>query len=335
MEGYTLAGEEGTDAYELPFARAAAAYCGRALSEVALFRPGIDWFTAQGQRDRDVFIPHNGAMSIGLERAAAARGARAMLHGDGGDQWLDGSILYYQEFVRDADLRGFAAALGRDAAAIGWRAAFPRALRSGLGHFVPAALRRRVNLARVHNRYVDPAHLFWIQPEWRERLHEMELAYSAARPVNPMQGSQWGRLFSPYRALALDMMQRQRGHNGIETREPMQTRQFIEFACTTPEWIRAQGGQTKVVHRKAMKGVLPEAILTRTSKAEFSAPDVTVSFARFAADHAAGPLAQVCEPDGLRGLAAAEGNMRVDPELGWEVWGCCAIAAFLDHAPEA
>lgn len=335
MQGYTLAGEPGTDSYELPFARAAAVHCGRTLTEVSLFRPDIAWFIDQGRRDRDIPIPHNGAMSLGLEHAAAAQGARAMLHGDGGDQWLDGNILYYQELARAADLCGFGKALGRDATAFGWGAALPRALRSAIGAWVPDALRRNVRARRVRERYADPNYLFWMRPEWRKRLREMELDYASSLPASPLLGSQTGRLFSPYRALALDLAQRQRAQSGLETREPMQTRQFIEFACVTPEWIRLQGGVGKVVHRKAMAEILPDVILDRTSKAEFSSPKMDSAFARFAAERAAGPISHICSPDGLRRLTASDNNMRVDPELGWEVWGCCAIAAILDQCQAA
>lgn len=332
FDGYTLAGEKGSTAYELPFARAAAEHCGRSLSEVPLYRPGIEWFIDQGRRDCDIMIPPNGAMSINLERAAVARGSRAMLHGDGGDQWLDGTVLYYQELALDLDLSGFAAALLRDVGSDGWRATLPRALRSGFGGFAPAWLRRAVQSRRMGRYYADPAIVHWLQPEWRHRLQAMEVAYEAQVSGHPMERSKKRRLFSPYRSMALDLMQRQRGQSGLETREPMQTRQFIEFACTTPEWIRNQAGVTKVVHRKAMVGVLPDVILERRSKADFTMPDILSAFARFASERAAGPLSQICAPEGLRKLTEPNDEMRVDSEVSWEVWGTCAVAAFLTES---
>jgi asparagine synthase (glutamine-hydrolysing) len=329
FDGYTLAGEEGTDAYELPFARAVADHCGRSLTEVPLFRPGIDWFIDRGRRDCDLMIPPNGSMSLDLERAAFARGSRGMLHGDGGDQWLDGSILYYQELALNHDLSGFAAALRRDADANGWAATLPRALRSGLGGFVPERLRTAVRSRRMRQRYVDPDFISWLRPEWRHRLRAMEEEYRTQFQGNPLERSKKARLFSPYRCLALDIMQRQRGQSGLETREPMQTRQFIEFACATPEWIRNQAGVTKVVHRKAMAGVMPTSILERRSKANFTAPRLNAAFACFVRERTDGPISQLCTPTGLRKLTELDSEMHVDSELGWEVWGCSAVAAFL------
>lgn len=329
FEGYTLAGEEGTDAYELPFARAVADHCGRSLTEVPLFRPGIDWFIDRRRQDCDLMIPPNGAMQIDLEGAAVTRGSRAMLHGDGGDQWLDGSILYYQELALNLDLPGFAAALQRDAGADGWRATLPRALRAGLVGFVPEPLRRAVRSRRMQRRYADPAFVHWLKPEWRRRLQTMEEAYRAQVPGSTMERSKRGRLFSPYRQLALDIMQRQRAQSGLETREPMQTRQFIEFACQTPEWIRNQAGVTRVVHRKAMADVLPANILERRSKADFTAPHLNAAFAGFVRERTDGPISQLCTAAGLRKLTELDSEMHVDSELGWEVWGCCAVAAFL------
>jgi asparagine synthase (glutamine-hydrolysing) len=335
LQGYSLAGDEATRAYELPFARAAARHCGRSLIEVPLFRPGIEWFIDQGRRDCDIPIPQNGAMSLDLEQTAFANGSRAVLHGDGGDQWLDGSALYYNEFFRTGDVGGFVKALRRDAKAGSWQRALPQAARIGLGALTPAALRRFAVRKRLHRHFADPDHLYWMLPAWRERLLELQWSYISSLPEDPNARSKWGRLFSPYRALALDFMQRQRGQNGLETREPMQTRQFIEFSTTTPEWIRNQGGVTKVVHRKAMRGIMPDAIVERSSKAEFSAPAMSQQFAEYVRQHRDAGLGALCDADGLSRLVTPPFRLSIDPYYAWEVWGLCAVAALLANSPKS
>jgi asparagine synthase (glutamine-hydrolysing) len=328
LQGYTLAGEPGTGAYELPYAQAAADHCGRSLIAAPLFRPELGWFTAQARKNCDVPIPHNGAMSLTLEQTAHANGARALLNGDGGDQWLDGNIEYYSEFAASLDFSGFAAALIRDAGASGWRKTLPLALRVGAGAFVPMALRRAIRRRRRDWLYRNPAALYWMQPAWRERLLAFDRRYFADLPESPRALANWQRLYSPYRAFALDFMQRQRGQTGIETREPMQTRQFIEFCAAAPKWIFRQGGLTKVVHRKAMREILPDQIIDRTTKGEFSAPALSSAMARAIMAHDRGVLDSFCTDEGIRQLTAADHDFDIDLELGWPVWGCYAVAAF-------
>lgn len=329
LQGYTLVGEPGSDAYELPYARAAADHCRRSLVEAPLFRPGVEWFTARGAADCDIPVPHNAAMSITLEQCAQANGARVWLDGQGGDERLDGTSEYYTEFARAFDIPGFAAALLRDARADGWRRTVPVAVRFALAGFTPLALRRMVWRHRRERCYRNPDDLFWLKPEWRERLLGFEENFTAALPEDRHARGNWNRLLSPYSQFAFDIMQRQRARAGLEARNPMLTCGFIAFCSSAPKWIFLQGGLTKSVHRKAMRGILPDLIVDRTSKAEFSAPTVTRAFAQ--AVQAADPawLEPICDADGLIRLTQPGKQLSIDPYRGWEIWGAYAVAAFL------
>src|SRR5207244_12221613 len=48
----------------------------------------------------------------------------------------------------------------------------------------------------------------------------------------------------------------------IESRVAFLDHKLVEFICTLPEALKLRGWTTKYVVRKAMKGVLPEAILS-------------------------------------------------------------------------
>jgi asparagine synthase (glutamine-hydrolysing) len=270
FQGYTLAAQPGSRAYELPYARAAAAHIGRTLTEVPLFRPPLEWFTAQARHERDIPIPTNGAMTIGIERQAHADGIRVYIDGDGGDEWLQGSFAYYREFLQDGDLAGFVRALRQDSALLGWRKAVPQALRTGLSAFVPNALRRWMKSARRARFYRDPETFYWLKPEIRALLEQQEAAYDAALPADPHAWTKENLFASPFGAFARARMQRQRGMNGIESRHPMFSRQFIAFSLATPEHIRRRAGVSKVIHRIALRGIVPDMILDRRTKAEFS-----------------------------------------------------------------
>jgi asparagine synthase (glutamine-hydrolysing) len=57
----------------------------------------------------------------------------------------------------------------------------------------------------------------------------------------------------------------------VESRVPFLDHKLVEFTCALPERLKLRGGTTKYILREAMKGVLPEAILSR-SKMGFPVP---------------------------------------------------------------
>ena len=57
----------------------------------------------------------------------------------------------------------------------------------------------------------------------------------------------------------------------IESRVPFLDHMLVEFTCSLPERLKLRGGTTKYILRESMKGVLPEAILSR-SKMGFPVP---------------------------------------------------------------
>jgi asparagine synthase (glutamine-hydrolysing) len=59
--------------------------------------------------------------------------------------------------------------------------------------------------------------------------------------------------------------------NGLELRVPFLDHKMVEFAAGLPDRAKLHGGSGKALLRKAMKGVLPEAILHRPKKG-FPAP---------------------------------------------------------------
>src|SRR6185369_10396884 len=57
----------------------------------------------------------------------------------------------------------------------------------------------------------------------------------------------------------------------LESRVPFLDHKLVEFTCSLPERLKLRGGTTKYILRESMKGVLPEAILSR-SKMGFPVP---------------------------------------------------------------
>jgi asparagine synthetase B (glutamine-hydrolysing) len=69
-----------------------------------------------------------------------------------------------------------------------------------------------------------------------------------------------------------EMEERAAAAAGIEQRHPFNDRRLAEFGLALPECQRWSGGETKVVLRQAMRlgGCVPESVLLRDDKAEFS-----------------------------------------------------------------
>ncbi|MEL7444666.1 MAG: asparagine synthetase B [Pseudomonadota bacterium] len=331
LQGYTLAGDPNSRSYELPYARAAADHVGRTLVEVPLFRPEIDWFTAQVETERDIPIPTNGAMTIGIEKRLVADGSVAYMNGDGGDEWLQGGIQYYRQFVSDRDWSGYWSALKNDLSSVGAKATLPQAIRQLIATLPPERLRKsmRSALRTWRRRRGSGDEYYWLKPALRRRLDELEHAYADSLPDEPIAWVKHNLLKSPFTDLANSMMQRQRGCNGMEPRHPMLTRQFIEFSSQTPEHIKRRAGLTKYVHRHAMAGILPQTVLERRSKSDFPSSEIDREFAAYARDRAESVLGDLCDLKGLSRLISPEFVAKEGDDWDWEIWGVYAVAAFL------
>ena len=106
---------------------------------------------------------------------------------------------------------------------------------------------------------------------------------------------------------------------GIEKRRPLDTAAFVQFVFSTPARLRLRGDRTKFIHVQAMAGLMPQAILERKTKAEFSTvfrvhlDQMTEFFTR------ALPRDRVdwIEPGGMIELYR---NYRDNPQAGWPLW---------------
>lgn len=330
LQGYTMQGIAGSGSDELRYARAVTDHVDRALIEVPMFRPDEPWFRQQAAIDCDVPIPTNGAITILIEQQVALNGSRAFMQGTGGDEWLQGSGQYYREYFEEWAVSSFWRALLSDSRESGWRDAVPYALRSAVSGHVPGWLRAMVKARRRQRKWADPDQGFWLQPDWRARIAMQETAYDLSLPDQLGPWLKTNTFASPYGEFAKSRMQLQMAQNGIEARHPMYSRQFIEFSTTTPDYIKRQGLQdTKRVHRSAMRGILPDLVVDRQSKAYFESNAVDRQFGEFLAGDGKEAILRLCNIDGLSRLIAEHRLQGIDGHWLWEIWGNYASAAFL------
>jgi asparagine synthase (glutamine-hydrolysing) len=329
--GYTLAGRPGTRAHELPYARAVAAHLGRNITEVPLFEPEREWYEACARTDHDVPPPTNGVMSINLEHRAAADGARALLSGVGGDEWLGGSLSYYREFARDRDLAGFVRALREDMAVRGV-GVLGAALRMGAASFLTPDMRRFVDRMRRKDGLDGMADPVWLKPEWRDRVTQRRLQRRADLPLDFGLRNKRARFSDPWALYARANMHRQPAVNGLEVRFPMLSRQFVEFSAAIPEYARLRGGINKFTHRNAMRGLLPDLVVDRGTKATFEAPQANFAFTQFCLGQGASALSDLVDAEQMIRHFSFHSPSDVDGRLTWEIYGLYAAVCFLGHA---
>lgn len=325
IKGFTLRGPTGSDADETRFAHAAGRHVGRSICEAPLHMPGLEWFCQQAKADCDVPGYPNGVMSIELERAAQADGCRVLINGLGGDQWLDGVPNYYPEQLTVHDWPGLIQSLRDDAKHLGWGATGKLLAKALVLHALPQPARHLLSKL-----VAGPASApYWLSNQAKAELLRRRLDYETRLRKDGRWHYKEFKLYFPFNLLAVDLLVRQRARNGLESRSPMLMRSFIEFSATTPERLRLRGGLTKVIHRKAMTGILPDSILERQAKAEFSITwqALEKELAVWLSASRGSDLSVNLDHTGMKRLFATNSEYGIDDRYYWELWGI-----FVTHA---
>lgn len=225
-------------------------------------------YAAQVRDDLDLPDYPNGMMSMSLLAKARDKGAVVVLNGAGGDEWLGGSYYHYADLLRSGRLLSLMRRLWDDRKALS--VAFPPCsiLRLGMWPNLPRWL--RVAGRRVIGRQGLPR---WIPPDFANRialLERLEIEPGPRRCETFAQEDFYRTLWSGWQAQGNEAGDRALARCTIESRSPFNDRRIIEFAFALPEEQRWRHGQPKFLLRQAMKGLLPESIRSRSTKADFS-----------------------------------------------------------------
>ncbi|MGI8837267.1 MAG: asparagine synthase (glutamine-hydrolyzing) [Pyrinomonadaceae bacterium] len=198
-------------------------------------------------------------------------GIKVMLDGQGADEMLAGYPWYLVARVASLLRQGrlmAAGQLSRQAAHLPGIAA-SRLLVSAGGSLLPANLQRLAERA-TGNGLAPP----WLNNNWFMK-HGVD-------PKHALKGVAGNDLRSQLRESlmvnSLPMLLRYEDRNSmahsIESRVPFLTAPLAEFIITLPdEFIIAPDGTSKSVFRRAMRGIVPDAILDRTDKVGFATPE--------------------------------------------------------------
>ena len=283
LEGYTLDFSGDPAADEMAYARAVGVHLGRPIHEVTPAHRPLDWYRETARLYREFPDYPNGSMGLSIAETARSRGSRVLVSGTGGDEWAGGCRLYYAEAIAGGRGRELLTLMQRDAGEAGVWAALWWPLRHGFLPLLPDGLRRDLRqiaaFVRGRGRDRPPS---WLAPAMQQRLaarrkqNELE---SSLRWERLGQRRQWLNLSDPYVTLAREINERRASRMGLEWRQPFWDARIIQAAFATPEHLRLRGPENKWLHRRALAGLLPEQVLQRQSKAEFS-----VAFSRYWSD---------------------------------------------------
>lgn len=274
IEGYTLAFTDDNDANELDFAWAVGDYLGVQIHEIAPTIPPLDWYAESARTTREFPGFPNGSMGIDLRKQAASRGSRVMFTGEWGDALLQGSRAYYAEELRQHNWHALYDSYRTDVAVAGSKRAAGWFLRYGVLPLLPRAfqqgLRRLVR--KVRGRESSDV-LYWLSFTMRK---DLQLRREKYRPLQPAQVRRLSQhdlldmLYSAFGSLVMERLERQNAHAGLEIRHPLGDHRIVQHAFSTPERLRLRGDRSKYIHVQAMRDLMPQAILDRKTKAEFS-----------------------------------------------------------------
>ncbi|MFB0612106.1 asparagine synthetase B family protein [Aurantiacibacter poecillastricola] len=330
IRGYTLEGPARSAADELAYVEAVERFTGRSIRRVPLFIPDLDWFARQAARDRDFATYPNGAMSLNLEKALVDDGCRVAMNGDGGDTWLGGTRSY-REAVELGEFRLLAEGMRAEAAEFGWKVAVKNLLRSLAVPLTPEPLRRAFRNLRRGNTD-DEDHIYYLLNREARVRHNRDFERWLAENDAPGGGvHKVHKLKLAFRQASADMLNRQHAQNGCEYRNPMLSRPFIEFCAQTPESTRLRGMTTKYTHREAMRGIMPEELVNRNSKAEFGV--VSGAHKRklleFFENDVPEELWGAFDADRAKAIVKTYCTAAIDTGHAWPVWGLYSYAVLL------
>ena len=77
-------------------------------------------------------------------------------------------------------------------------------------------------------------------------------------------------LSAPLQPYALEVLDKVAAASGVEVRFPFWDKRLVEFCLALPADAKLSGGWTRLILRRAMEGILPDAIQWRRDKFDFN-----------------------------------------------------------------
>ncbi len=251
--------------------------CGRPTCECPGLEADASWYANYVTEHIDLPPYPNSAMFEPLMQAVSAGGMRVALSGHGGDHLMNGDEGDLSSLVRGIHFVRFVHAirlLAGNISAGEVRGSWVRILlRSAIWPLLPKWLQHRLRWLLRRGQTDSFAWLSWIESKLVRRFDLEDRARRALQDdADYPEGirSICYLIRDGWTAKEMESFERAAAGLKIEYRYPFCDRRVAEFICGLPEEIRWNQGFPKLLMRRAVKGLLPERIRTRTTKAHFT-----------------------------------------------------------------
>ena len=232
--------------------------------------PERPWYEAQVARYQDIPDYPNGSISDAMEEQARETGFKVLLTGLGGDEWFTGSCYHYADFLKQFKflslVREARHEFGRDALMpLPANPLFKWAIKPLVPVNIKQKIKRLLNVPQNGPAWLDPA--FVRSVNLNERINS-EIDWH--RFASFSQADQYTASTRGFQTHGIEMEERSAASFGLELRHPFHDRRLLEYGMALPEEQRSQANQRKLILRRAMQEYLPEIVLHRHTKAEYS-----------------------------------------------------------------
>jgi asparagine synthase (glutamine-hydrolysing) len=272
FQGYTYDFGGVSQIDEMKYVKDVQSFCGRHIQPVAPWLAELEWYQRFAQDFKTFPGFPNCWMGMNLYRQAARNGSRVVISGFGGDEWVGGCDRGYAECLHANDWQGLVACWNEEFSSIGWTKALTRLIRKGLLSQLPGFIKLPLRMAIGQRHYVGFDKEEWLSPRLRRTLEQRRKKFPLQhlpRYARLTQPHQYETLHSPWVLLIQDLEDINCGLMGVEWRRPFVSKRMIEFVFSVPDRLRSSAIFDRVLHRKALKGLLPDSVLARKTKANF------------------------------------------------------------------
>jgi asparagine synthase (glutamine-hydrolysing) len=306
-------------------------------------------------QDQPAFGP-NFAMIWSLYQAVGAQNVRVLLDGHDGDTTVSHGERYLHEVARTghwlrltAELRPLAKHQGVPTWEPLWAFGWHYGINPIIKKYQALRLARRIwrgARSRVTSGAREPAGL----TGWRELLDpafasqiKMSQRYQAWRQTisgtaSTEREAHYRMLVHPMQAFAFELHDSTAAAFSIEKRYPFWDKRLVEFCLALPSQQKLNDGWTRVVMRRAMKGILPPQVQWRNGKTDF-APSLVYGLKAFERDQLDEII--IRNPGVIEGYVDISALRRAykrfieQPEADsadlFAIWKCASLALWLQH----
>ena len=251
---------------ELAFAEMACEMAGRPLAKITPVPATVE----ELERDCESFLTlpgyFNGRAHLGIIKYGQMHGSRVLVTGEGGDQLIGGQPSYEYELLRQKQWRRYGGALSHSALVDPRNRLLP-----SLSVVSSTLLPRRLDhvLRKTAKQLVRGKDLHTFAPWLSSNAHQILVDRAETRrDADSSLGDDffWWPGRGEFFVNMLTLFERFGASHAMDVRHPYMAARLIELSAMMPTHLKTRNGVEKILHRDAMRGVLPEPIRTRLDK---------------------------------------------------------------------